>query len=338
MEKFRQFADESTGVNPFIPVWGQTRPSVASRVLGVPMALARTSVLLVSLGMFAVFSAGTELMYLEHLRVIFYSVFLNGLSRVILLCLGCVWMSETLDKGVSVGPGQEGESRRSRRVIYVNRQGFCDILVCSSILGDPEYLFMESSGVYLASSSWSALLFTLGFRSWRGVSRLSSASKLKSQYSLRPLVLFMEEANTNGTCILEWRSTERIPDTCEMRRLFGENLESMVIKYKLGSSYGPQFTTGDLTSHLLGMLSKITYFEIDLGVISREAMKGRMTRRSETDKTGADPKKGRRIDDMLISIQNIQGKSSGLPVVSSGAEEAAAFTEYWRRTSRGKSV
>lgn len=342
MEKFRQFADESTGINPYIPVWGQTKPTLVRRVLGVPIFLARASILSVCLAMFTAFSVVIELVYLDHLRIILYSIFLNGLSRVMLLCLGCLWISESLDRS-SASPA-ENSSKRARRVVYVNRQGFCDILVCSSVLGDPEYLFMEDSGMYLASSSWSALLFSLGFKSTKGVSRLSSANKLKSQNCLRPLVLFMEEANTNGTCILEWNRTEKIPDTSEMRSLLGENLESLIIKYKLRSPYGPQFTTGDIGNHLYNMLSKITHFEIDLKIASRDVMKNRMaklgqgsTTRDANGSSLRDLQKKRRVDDLLHSIQNAQGKSSGLPIVSSGAEEARGFIEYWEKTNRGRS-
>lgn len=342
MEKFRQFADESTGINPYIPVWGQTRPGLVRRVLGVPMFLARAGILSICLGMFTAFSAVIELVYLDHLRIILYSIFLNGLSRVMLFCLGCFWISESFDK--SGGSPVEKGNKHTRKVVYVNRQGFCDVLVCSSVLGDPEYLFMGDFGMYLASSSWSALLFSLGFKNAKGVSHLSSAGRLKSQHSLRPLVLFMEEANTNGTCILEWSRTEKIPDTSEMRSLFCENLESMVIKYKLRSPYGPQFTTGDLGNHLYNMLSKITHFEIDLKISSRDAMKSRVAKLSQgsavKDTSGSclkDLPKKRRIDDMLCCIQDAQAQSSGLPIVSSGAKEAHGFIEYWEKTNRGKS-
>ncbi|OII73978.1 uncharacterized protein cubi_02780 [Cryptosporidium ubiquitum] len=345
MEKFRQFADESTGINPYIPVWGQTKTSLIRKILGIPIFIARTAILSICLIMFVIFSMIIELMYLDHLKIIFYSIFLNGLSRVILLCLGCIWISEDLDKKVSSTSTTEKKSKVTRKVVYVNRQGFCDIFVCSSVLGDPEYLFMEDSGIYLASNSLSALLFSIGLRNMKGITCFSSASKLKSQYSLRPLVLFMEEANTNGTCILEWCKTERIPDTSEMRDLFGENSESMVIKYKTKSLYGPQFTTGDSISHLINMLSKITYFEIDLKIVSSEVMRNRITKKTDgsgdKDKSYTnlkDLQRKRRIDDLLYSIQNVQGKSSNLPIVTSGAEEARGFIDYWEKTNKGKSI
>lgn len=346
MEKFRQFADESTGINPYIPVWGQTKTSLVKRILGIPILIARTTILSICLIMFVFFSMIIELMYLDHLRIIFYSILLNGLSRVILLCFGCIWISENIDKNVSSISTTEKKSKSIRKVIYVNRQGFCDIFVCSSILGDPEYLFMENSGVYLASNSLSALLFSIGLKNMKGISKISSANKLKCQRSLRPLVFFMEEVNSNGTCILEWRKTDRIPDTSEMRALFGENSESMVIKYNIKkSSYGPQFTTGDLINHLFNMLSKITYFEINLRIVPSEVIKSRMTKKNDElgigDKSYTnlkDLRKKRLIDDLLINMQNIQGKSSNLPIVNSGTEEAKGFIEYWKKTNKGKSI
>ncbi|KAH8582697.1 apicomplexan conserved with 2 or more transmembrane domains [Cryptosporidium sp. chipmunk genotype I] len=350
MEKFRQFADESTGINPYIPIWGQTKTSILRKILGIPIFISRSAILSICLAMFVVLSIIVELIYLDHLRIVFFSIFLNGLSRVILFCFGCIWISENLDKSVTLPLSTDKKKCRTRKVIYVNRQGFCDIFVCSSVLGDPEYLFMGDSGMYLASNSLSALLFSIvgAKKNIRGISRISSASKLKPIYnSLRPLVVFMEEVNTNGTCILEWNKTEKIPDTSEMRDLFGENSESMVIQYNIARSlYGPQFTTGDFVSHLFNMLSKITHFKIDLKIVSSEVLKSRISRKSDGNGLGdknsnislKDLQKKRRIDDLLSSIQNIQGKSSSLPIVTSGTEEAQGFIEYWEKTNKGKSV
>ncbi|TRY50309.1 Uncharacterized protein CTYZ_00000700 [Cryptosporidium tyzzeri] len=347
MEKFRQFADESTGINPYIPIWGQTKTSILRKIIGFPILITRSIILSICLIMFTIFSMVIELMYLEHLRIIFFSIFLNGLSRVILLCFGCIWISENLDKNTkSSSSNDEKKSKATRKVIYVNRQGFCDIFVCSTILGDPEYMFMDNSGIYLASNSFYALLFSIGLKKniRGGISFISSSNKLKSIYnnSLRPLIVFMEEVNTNGTCILEWTKMEKIPDTLEMRDLFSENSESIVIQYKLERSlYGPQFTTGDFINHLINMLSKITHFKIDLRIISNQVMKNRISRKNDDKNSNIslkDLQKKRRIDDLLTNIQNIQGKSCNLPIVTSGAEEAQGFIEYWEKTNKGKSI
>ncbi|KAF7457145.1 apicomplexan conserved protein with 2 or more transmembrane domains [Cryptosporidium felis] len=347
MEKFRQFADESTGINPYIPIWGQTKTSLFQKTLGVPVLLARILLLIPSLTLFLGFTLLTELVFLEHLRIIIFSIFVNGLSRVILLCFGCIWISEILERSKLHSSAPKGRKNTFRKLAYTNRQGFCDILICASIYGDPEYLFIESSGAYLAGNSFAALLFTLGFKKVLGITHLTSPSKLKSTSSLRPLVVFMEEANTNGTCVLEWKNTEKIPDTMEMRELFGGNIESLVIKYELGNAkYGPQFTTGDPGGHLVRMICRITHFKVSLRAVSGEEIRSKLDSDIKTSKRNEevggvllkDLRKTRRIDELFASIQSIHAKSGRLPVVRSGGEEAQRFIEYWEKTNRGKSV
>ncbi|XP_664961.1 hypothetical protein [Cryptosporidium hominis TU502] len=113
MEKFRQFADESTGINPYIPIWGQTKTSILRKILGFPILITRSIILSICLIMFTIFSMVIELMYLKNIRIIFFSIFLNGLSRVILLCFGCIWISENLDKNTKSSSSNDEEKSKT---------------------------------------------------------------------------------------------------------------------------------------------------------------------------------------------------------------------------------
>ncbi|KAK6588374.1 hypothetical protein RS030_6850 [Cryptosporidium xiaoi] len=354
MEKFRQFADESTGINPFIPIWGQSKSSLLKKLTSIQVFAIRLVFLFPSILMYLFFTLLIEMVYFDHIRVILFSIFVKGISRVILFVMGCVWMEQNME----IAPVSENNTNlsekingkggleiatKSRKVIFSNRQSFTDILVYSSILGDPEYIFVDKSGVKLLTNSLFGMLYSMGFTKNIGVKRLKNG-RLDTRYSVRPLVVFMEEANTNGSCILAWNNIDKISDTSEVRALLTNNVETSTINYNLGSSiYGPQFTTGNLPLHIVLMLSYITFYKINIKSASKDYIMSRISSNNASLKKGEgislkDIQKSKSIDSSLALIQDIQGKISGLPIVKNGIDGATSFIEYWEKTNMGKSL
>ncbi|KAH8741731.1 apicomplexan conserved protein [Cryptosporidium ryanae] len=349
MEKFRQFADESTGINPFIPIWGQKKSSIFQKIIRIPVFAARLVFLLPSIMMYFLFTLLIEAVYFDHLRVILFSIFINGISRVILFVTGCIWIEESTedvplsDQNLSLKEEANGKGATSRKIIFSNRQSFTDILIYSSTLGDPEYMFVDKSGVKTVSNSLCGILYSMGFTNNIRVKSLRNG-KLETKYSIRPLVVFMEEANTNGSCMLAWNNTGKIADTSEMREVLTKNVETSVINYNLGSSiYGPQFTTGNLPLHIILMLSHITFYKVNLKWVSKDYLANKINSNSIYLKKNEgislrEMQKLKSIENRLTLIQEVQGKTSGLPIVRNGLDEAISFIEYWEKTNRGKSL
>ncbi|CAD7950776.1 unnamed protein product [Amoebophrya sp. A120] len=223
MEKYRQFADQTKGVNPFVPVWANRRipwwHKVTKFLLIFPLVLPVRIVGFV-LGFLALVLAwvllGAVHILSGYLHDLLACLLLPPVCRLCLFSLGFHW----IDYGRTTDPrrlrlrtaassgdktGRKGNTNvedqaQHGRLLVCNAQGPCDVLYFG-LFGYNSFCFTHSSTARVELSRGIIPAFLRAAEIYG--ERLPEDAYLSAATDLsRPTVLFAEGARTNGTCVL----------------------------------------------------------------------------------------------------------------------------------------
>lgn len=255
MEKFRQFADSGTGVNPFVPAWANYRSPIYMRLLKwmvmLPIAVGRCALLLLALvflslgSLFSVIPVGAARYPPQR---IFY--FLG--CRMGLTALGVLSVSNTAadhrrlkcrPSAKEIGPGSDA---KHGRMILSNYQGITDVFyygmkVC------PTFVFPAEDGSPVAFGLLGALKRATESKPLpKSKDSLMQILETASSGWGGPVVVFAEGAKTNGSSVLSWkpRTFKGLP---KLEKPHGTLLACL--EYSKTGAYTPHHTVGGAFYH-----------------------------------------------------------------------------------------
>ncbi|OII75829.1 hypothetical protein cand_029130 [Cryptosporidium andersoni] len=335
MEKYRQFADSSTGINPFVPTWETNKKKKWINIIVLPILILRFLILVPTSIILALFLSILDFIYFDHLRVIFSSILAPGLSRIVLLLLGCIWINEDLetrfnDLQLDIKKNQLG-NEKCCKLVFSNRQSFIDILIYLILLKDPKYMFARKSCLICIKNPLVAILYSFDIQISYSVTILTNSTMFLSNLnSPRSVVVFMEEVNTNGSCILKWN-----PNKClnlSTRNIILNNINLYRISYHSQFHYGPQFTTGNTTYHLLKMIFNLPFYIAEIKMIPNQYIFN--TINNITSKNINNHDHIENMNDYLDYLLNIQSDINKIPIVIRSIEDYKKFIKYWNNTQK----
>eukprot|EP00434_Breviolum_minutum_P042985 symbB.v1.2.038285.t1/scaffold5908.1/size22520/1 len=265
MEKYRQFADGGTGVNPFVPPWSHYKAGLLGRAFKVvllPVALMRFLILLTA----ALWLLLAELLCLP-LSIL---PVLRRPVQWVLNYAGCCLALIALGFWFVAGGNQLADHRRLKLMapkasrslcfdagrgclVIANLQGITDVLYLGMKLC-PVFVFPAADGSPVAYGLWGALrraaveqlpapetarqslaeILTDAHRGWKG-----------------PVVIFPEGARSNGSAILAWKAAS-FKGLESMEKPYGTAL--VALEYSKWGAYTPHHTVGDISQHVLHLL------------------------------------------------------------------------------------
>lgn len=259
MEKYRQFADGGTGVNPFTPPWSNHKSWLVTRGLRCLALLPAAALKLLLLALALLWLALAELLCalipLGFIRYPLYQLLVAPGCRLALLALGVLPAGEALadHRRLMIPPSKSSGAQvfnaSHGTIVLANQQGLTDVLYLGLRLR-PTFVFVASDGTPMQYGLLGALrrsataapppppaepvplaaLATAAHLNWRG-----------------PVVVFPEGANTNGSCVLAWKA-KTFEGVLSLEKPAGVAVISL--EYSKSGAYTPQHTVGTAFRHI----------------------------------------------------------------------------------------
>jgi hypothetical protein len=264
MEKYRQFADARTGVNPFVPVWSiNYKPSLLMKAAKVliffPLSLIRLGVFMVAMIWLVLSSCSVGLIPLGFIRRPIERILLYIGCKVALTALGVLPLSDSLADNRRLklaafkSPASSSFSDASYgTLIIVNQQGITDVLyLCMKLC--PTFVFVAADGAPVELSLIAALMRASARRPATPPVPKESLETITKRARSRwggPVVIFPEGARTNGAAILKWSSSTFAgwESLGSLDKPIGTAL--LTIEYSKGGAYTPHHTVGTTFRHI----------------------------------------------------------------------------------------
>lgn len=261
MEKYRQFADGGTGVNPFVPLWSHHKAPLALRGLKfvalLPLGLLRLAVVVCALLWLLIAELICNLIPVGLIRYPIYRVAswlgcqfaLTGLGFFLSSSSDSIADHRRLKVAIPKEQGASPFNAGNGVIVISNLQGLTDILYLGLRLC-PVFVFPASDG--------SPVEYTLiGALRRAGARRLGAPSGQKRSLAeiakaahsgcRGPVVVFPEGTRTNGSCILSWK-----PQTFDGLTSFDQSQGTalVAIEYSKTGAYTPHHTVGTAFRHI----------------------------------------------------------------------------------------
>ncbi|KMZ78885.1 hypothetical protein PVIIG_00280 [Plasmodium vivax India VII] len=139
MEKYREFADAATGINPFLPVWVNNKLSVHEKLLKFllfPLVLCRFCFLSLTLIFMIFLNSLVNLFIFQCVKDFFYQIIQGIYCRLLLFYLGFFYMDEEYasHKRVKIKYG-------TSHMVFTTVDLHCTYEMVSSILDVPLVVF-----------------------------------------------------------------------------------------------------------------------------------------------------------------------------------------------------
>eukprot|EP00920_Eleutheroschizon_duboscqi_P016358 GHVT01038665.1.p1 GENE.GHVT01038665.1~~GHVT01038665.1.p1 ORF type:complete len:294 (+),score=49.02 GHVT01038665.1:383-1264(+) len=235
MEKYRTFADATTGIHPFMPVWAGAGRSLSTRswarrglsgvgwglrvVFGGALAGARLLLLLVCVAPLLLLAALAEVVVpFALLRRTACAAAEAAAARLALFILGFVLLREqpadcrrvkircptNLDRFQKLPP----PSLAGGGVVLCNLTSFVEILYAAARLTRPTFAVAHSDGSFSRLSFLKTIQFASNMKPLAGRGAYTSlVSLLAGSAAARfdSVVIYPEGMKSNGRCILSWK-------------------------------------------------------------------------------------------------------------------------------------
>lgn len=259
MEKYRQFADGGTGVNPFTPLWSHHRSSLLVRLLKfpilLPVALIRLLLFTAALLWLALVELICALIFIGVLRFQIYRLLSSIGCLAALLCLGVLPIGDVLAdfRRLKIAPPKTKPTKvfsASRgTLVLANQQSLIDVLFLGLKLS-PSFVFVASDGSPvqhgLLGALWRTAASSLPEPPAKPQTLSEIADAARSSWH-GPVIVFPEGANTTGGCILQWKA-KTFEGVSTLEKPVGVALVS--ITYSKTGAYTPHYTVGTAARHL----------------------------------------------------------------------------------------
>lgn len=207
-EKFESWSDDSTGIHPFLPpepklLYGESKPSIVSQILGVPIALIRIPFLLISLSslflldyLFGLIPViGNLLNRVNHILLGGLSLFLLGFyNNKITYC--------TSKKGNRPPKGlSPGDEIKKGHLIICNHTSYVDILLLTRWFS-PQFTTIPSKGNGILPVSLFNAFKNAITNDYPTGDGMPIDDFIKRYGKSKPIVVFPEGTTTNGRVLI----------------------------------------------------------------------------------------------------------------------------------------
>lgn len=260
MEKYRQFADGGTGVNPFVPLWSHHKAPLALKAVKalvmLPVALLRLAVLVLALLWLGLGELLCAVIPVGMLRYPLYRIISYPGCALALVALGVFPVGDSLSdhRRLKIAPPKSSGSSvfdaRHGTVVLANQQGLTDVLFLGMRLC-PTFVFLAGNGAPVQCSLLGALKRASTRRPPAPLQKAKSLAELAEWARAGwhgPLVVFPEGSRTNGSSILAWKAetfTGAAPFECKA----GTALTSL--EYSKAGAYTAHHTVGTAFRHII---------------------------------------------------------------------------------------
>ncbi|CAI7722410.1 conserved Plasmodium protein, unknown function [Plasmodium vivax] len=338
MEKYREFADAATGINPFLPVWVNNKLSVHEKLLKFllfPLVLCRFCFLSLTLIFMIFLNSLVNLFIFQCVKDFFYQIIQGIYCRLLLFYLGFFYMDEEyashkrvkikcMKKKIPFSYDDYGH-------IYLsNFTSFVDILYLAYRL-NPLFVIINKNGslspVFFFDLIKLSLQFSLPnkkgeFKNLEQVHVFAKNKKIKS------VVIFPEGMKSNGSCILLWKneifthSEYVIKNKCN---LIAFTYETSLIPKKWSLFYTSPHTVFNPVLHIILLCFNI-YNKIKIVWLSEKDIAESLR---EFDFS--------HCDELVHYLRSLMGlmKPTGGTLVNVKADLLEKFVKYWNLT-RGR--
>eukprot|EP00811_Abedinium_folium_P000499 NODE_10457_length_1350_cov_8.106296.p1 GENE.NODE_10457_length_1350_cov_8.106296~~NODE_10457_length_1350_cov_8.106296.p1 ORF type:complete len:352 (-),score=99.23 NODE_10457_length_1350_cov_8.106296:293-1312(-) len=258
MEKYRAFADASTGVNPFVPLWSHHKRPLLLRFakfcLFLPIATVRLLLLLVAIVWLTLAAVLATLVPLALLRRPIYRLLTFVGCKVALFAFGIVATGDTAveHRRLKLNPPKTNAVRsfgaHHGTLVFANHQSFIDILLLGARIC-PTFVIPAADGTPVAYGLLGAF-WRAGARELPGPPAkpegLGDIVRRAQKRRAGPIVVFAEGARTNGSGVLLWK-----PKTFELLPSFvgPAGTALLVFDYSKAGAYTPHHTVGSHLRH-----------------------------------------------------------------------------------------
>lgn len=258
MEKYRQFGDGGTGVNPFVPTWSHYKLSIPLRVLKVavmlPVSAARLAIFVAAFIWLAIVELLCSLIPIGIIRYPVYRLLTYFGCAAALFALGVVPTGDSLadHRRLKIPPAKEaGQVFDAGRgsLVVANQQGFTDVLyLCMKLC--PTFVFPASGGeptqVSLLGALRRAGARRLPLPPEHPVQLKDISEKARASWG-GPVVVFPEGARTNGSCVLSWKAKSFDGLAVADKPL---DVALVALEYSKTGAYTPHHTVGTAFRHV----------------------------------------------------------------------------------------
>ncbi|KAJ1998394.1 Vacuolar protein sorting protein vps66, partial [Coemansia thaxteri] len=273
MEKYSKWRDSGTGIHPFLqPVPARAQQAALTKALdfvknyliGPLVSVVRLSALAVTAAFDVTTSAIGTLIVVPVIKRAWVRCTQAVWARVALLIIGFYSIDfkvVSLQKGRRSAADSAGSSGRKRGVksgdiIVANHVSYVDILYLVAKYS-PVFVALDNASTYAKPISvWAALVAParqtpalLPAKEARPLKSIIEEARLKS---LGPVVVFPENATSNGRALLQFLPVFENPENLDPK----SDIHVLALKYPF-HSFSPAYSVGSQLGHLFGMCCQV---------------------------------------------------------------------------------
>ncbi|VWU50498.1 conserved protein, unknown function [Hepatocystis sp. ex Piliocolobus tephrosceles] len=216
MEKYREFADAATGINPFVPVWANNKLNIQEKILKfllLPLVIFRLCFLCLTLIFMIFLNMLINLLIFRILKDFCYQIIQIIYCRILLFYLGFLYLEERYASHKKV----EIKCNKKKipftyndygHIFLSNFTSFVDILYLAFRL-NPVFIVINKNGTLSPIFFYDFIKFSFQFSIpnkngiFKNIQEIHNYAKNKKIHNV---VIFPEAMKSNGSCILLWRS------------------------------------------------------------------------------------------------------------------------------------
>eukprot|EP00397_Hematodinium_sp_SG-2012_P030493 GEMP01032302.1.p1 GENE.GEMP01032302.1~~GEMP01032302.1.p1 ORF type:complete len:322 (+),score=51.45 GEMP01032302.1:35-1000(+) len=313
MEKYRQFADEKTGLSPFVPLWSNYRMPLWRKIgqcIGLPVVLVRLALFIICV-VYLLFASClvVPLKIVPSIQVLLQRLLFPIGCRLALVALGFLGVhhdpADHRRLKIRPGPMLRVTGVSTNEVVLVNYQSCVDILYLG-LFGINQFVFVNKEGALARPISLLRAFFAASH-----VGGIDNIPALK-EFPSGAVAIFPEGVRTTGIAILPFaKGAERATSICGLQ-------------YSAHGSYTAHHTIGtSVYAHLAWMLWNWTHAQEVRGTwLPNEAVK-RAFKEQVGDKEAF-------IRTLLSRLVH-----RSVEVEGEWLKRHEGFVKYWRETQQG---
>ncbi|SCP05805.1 conserved Plasmodium protein, unknown function [Plasmodium ovale] len=216
MEKYREFADVSTGINPFLPVWVNRKSSLHEKFLKLlllPLVICRMCFIGLTIIFMFFLNGILNFMIFSCIKDFLYQIVQTIYCRLLLFYLGFLYLDEQYANYKKI----KIKCKKKKipfiyedygHIYFSNFTSFVDVLYLSFRL-NPLFMIVNKNGTLSPINFFDLIKLSLQFSIpeknglFKNIVQVYNYAKNKK---IRTIVIFPEAMKSNGSCILLWKN------------------------------------------------------------------------------------------------------------------------------------
>lgn len=338
MEKYREFADASTGINPFLPVWVNKKLSFQEKLLKLllfPIVVMRLCFLSLTLIFMFFLNSLLKILIFQCIKDFFYQIIQTIYCRLLLFYLGFLYLDEQYanNKRVKIKCTKQKipfTYDTYGHIFLSNFTSFVDILYLSFRL-NPLFIVINKNGSLSPVCFYDLIKLSLKFSIPNKMGIFKNIEQIHNYartHKIKNVVIFPEAMKSNGSCILLWKndifqnSDFVLRNKCNIITFIYDEIN--IINKKLNHFYTSPHTVFHPFIHITFLCFNI-YNKIKIVWISEKDISQAIKEQSFKNN-----------DEFVYYLRNIMGqmKPTGGTLVNVKSEMLEKFVNYWNMTRK----